>query len=114
MMGWFVKEPELDPGERVVTTKAANRAQGRRSVGGRLTVTDRRLIFMPNLVDSILAGRSWSVAKGDVAGVGEAAGMRKRLRVRTNDGGEELFLVKGLEEFVSQLIQQALPPEQAA
>ena len=110
-MGWFVKEPELDPGEQVVTTKAANRAQGKRSVGGRLTVTDRRLIFMPNVIDSILAGRAWSIPKADVAGVGAAPGMRKRLRVRTSDGGEELFVVNGLDEFVSQLTQQGLPAE---
>lgn len=120
--GWR-KAPELEADEQVAVRKAANRAQGARSVGGRLTVTDRRLIFKPTLLDSILAGRAWSVNLDEVVEIGAAArggkggpfggGMRRRLRVRASDGSEELFVVNGLDDLIRDLAENGLPADSA-
>ena len=110
--GWR-KAPELEPDEQVLVRKAANRNQGGRSVGGRLTVTDRRLMFKPTILDSILFGRAWSVARDEVAGVGaaERGGIRKRLCVRTSDGDEQLFVVNKLDDLIRELVEDGLPAD---
>ncbi len=113
--GWR-KAPELEPSEQVLLRKAANRSQGRRSVGGRLTVTDRRLMFKPTIFDSLLFGKAWSANRDEVAGVGAAdrGGMRKRLCVRTSDGDEQLFVVNKLDDLIRELAENGLPAESGA
>ena len=117
-MGWFFKKAVLEPGEHIIATKMANRTQGSRAMGGLITVTDRRLVFRPNIIAWLLGGRSWSVGRDEVVGVGVAprsskggpfsGGIRERLRVRAKDGGEELFVVNGLDGFLGQLAEAGL------
>lgn len=119
-MHW-TKKPDLEPSEQVVATKAANHTRGSTAVGGRLIVTNRRLIFTPNAFESLLRRRPWSISTDQVVGVGvESAslthagggGLRKRLRVRTADG-EELFLVNKLDQLLRQLNEIGLPVDSA-
>ena len=77
-------------------------------------MTDRRLVFKPNRLDSATRGHPWSVDLSDIVEVGvegreadvpfmgKAAKLRRRLRIRTTVG-VELFVVNGVDEAVAQL-----------
>jgi hypothetical protein len=119
---WFT-DPRLDPGEQVEWSKAANRFQGSRAVGGRLALTDRRLVFAPNRLDALLMGRRWAVPLEQIRSVGvEPRGsgnkslfggnLRNRLRIRSGDG-EELFVINEVEDVLSRLTEAGLAPEAA-
>jgi hypothetical protein len=86
-------------------------------VGGRLIVTTRHLIFTPNIIESLLRRRPWSVGRDKIVSIGLASrslqnagggGLRRRLRVRTTDE-EELFVVNKLDQLLSQLEEMGLP-----
>jgi hypothetical protein len=109
-VGIWVAPPELDHGEEVLWEAFANRKQGRRAVGGRLTVTNRRFLFQPNRLDGITGGRSWSCPLASVIGIEAIApgaevltgGLRRRLGVMT-DGGLEVFVVNAVDRQVVHL-----------
>ena len=93
----------LEPGEQVRETWLANHTQhAQRATGGRLYLTDRRLVFEPHAVDRALDGKVWSVPLRIVTGVDRSerdlshffgGGLRRRLRVRLDDGSEWFFVV---------------------
>jgi len=118
-MGIWVKGLSLEPGERVVWEKLANRQQSElRAVGGCLSATTTRFVFQPNRVDALTKGRPWSVGYSDVTEIGvqerendlpiagRAAKLRRRLRIGTRSG-VELFVVNGVEEVVARLHEVA-------
>ena len=118
--GWLTSQ-EARTGEEVVYSRLANRMQGSRAVGGKLFLTDQRILFCPHRIDGLLAGKQWSVETGDVAEVGVepkgsgkaskfGGGLRDRLRIRTRDGSEDLFVVKQLEEEVLPKLRGAVGP----
>src|SRR5436853_3642919 len=79
--GWLTSQ-EARTGEEVVYSRLANRMQGSRAVGGKLFLTDQRILFCPHRIDGLLAGKQWSVETGDVAEVGvEPKGSGKASRV---------------------------------
>lgn len=101
---WFGAPPELLPGERWVAHHPANRAQGKRAVGGGLHFTTHHVFFRPNFVDAHLGGEAWSAPLTELAGAGVeparyaltelfSGGLRERLRVDLRDGRSELFVV---------------------
>jgi hypothetical protein len=113
-MGIWVRGPDLGQSEKVVWNRAANRTQSRgRAVGGRLYLTQERLVFEPNRVDAITGGSSWQAALGHIAGVSSQApdgnafsgGLRTRLRLDLADGSVELFVVNHLEDVVRTIRQ---------
>ncbi len=65
MAGWF-RDAELAPDERLVFRRAATLHQGRRSVGGEVCVTDRRVLFVPNQLEALTRGRPFSVDRAEV------------------------------------------------
>ena len=79
-------------------------------LSGNLYLTDRRLIFCPNLLDA-LRNRTWFVSHRDIARVGVeprggdifAGGLRERLRVDLRGGDTRLFVVNGLHDKVALL-----------
>ena len=90
----------------------ANRTQSAlRAVGGRLVLTSDRLEFQPHGVDKALFGRDWSVPLGRIRSVGAeprglnpfSGAMRKRLRVETDDGSVEMFVVSRLDEVIERI-----------
>ena len=116
--GWLTSQEAL-AGEEVAWSRAANRMQGSRAVGGKLFLTDQRILFCPHRVDGLLRGKPWSVDIGAVSeigvepkGSGKASklggGLRDRLRIRTADAGEDLFVVKKLEEEVLPTLREAV------
>lgn len=96
----------LHPGERVVWHALANRgADNTRQVGGRLYLTDRRLVFEPALLERVTQERPWEaplagleVALGPGSWTTEApvvreVALRHHLHVRRLDGAEEDFFL---------------------
>jgi hypothetical protein len=93
--------PTLDcrPGEKSLETTGANRSLATAAVGGRLTVTDKRIAFIPHRLqrrrwrwECALAGvrRVWvePIGKGWLDG-----SKRERLGIEETDGGIQLFVV---------------------
>jgi hypothetical protein len=109
---WWLKSVKTEPDERVVWSQLANRVQSRhRAVGGKLFLTNHRLAFCPHWVDAVTGGRTWSLPLTGIARVGItpkggdrfAGGLRDRLRIELVDGGEQLFVIKRLDEVVARL-----------
>jgi hypothetical protein len=81
----------LHDGEQVVYAKPANRTVGRRAVGGRLVLTDRRIAFVPNRVEQhapvfgFSAGEIWAT---DLGSIEEVAVAPARIRPMTVFSGE--------------------------
>lgn len=111
-MGWWVATP-YSPGNEVWVWKhAANRAQnGIRQVGGRLFLSDQRLVFQPNRFDALTRGERWAVSRGQVAEFSVSArqpslnpaALRNRLRVSQHDGEVDVFVVNHLDEVLARL-----------
>jgi hypothetical protein len=115
----------LEQGESVTWSRRANRFQGSRAVGGRLALTDRRLMFAPHRFDAALVGKRWEARLGEIRTAGVeprgssvkglfGGGMRKRLRVRTAAGDEEHFLVNKLDQVLESLEEAGVRRESAA
>lgn len=68
-MGIWFRSAALQPGETVAFKAAANHLPNRRSIGGQVTVTDRRLLFVPNRLDALTGGRTIDLARGDISDV---------------------------------------------
>jgi hypothetical protein len=88
-MGVWFCEPRLLPGERQLLRAIANhlaartRGGGIRMVGGRLVVTDRRVLFEPNRLDRITGAVSWTADLNEIR------------RVVLRPGGKEGFRTYG-------------------
>lgn len=110
-VGPWVREPELLSGEEIVWRRNVKREQtSLRQVGGRLFLTSRRPLFVPNRVDDATGGMPWSCSTTHIAGVtvepsrlsppilGRTAGLRRRLRLELRDGRSELFVVNRVDD----------------
>lgn len=121
---WWVKSPDFHDDERVVESVRANHSQSiGRAVGGKLFVTDRRLVFVPHRVDAVLGGTPVRVDLDAIATVTTESrggrgivdtlfggGLRERLRVETVDDAVELFVVSDLPAVV-ETIEDAIDAE---
>src|SRR4051812_13668095 len=105
------------PGD-VMLSKAANRTQGHKNYGGRLTVGAEGVSFEPNFINRVLGGQGWSAPLSAISAVdvadreesgGLAGGLRRRLRIRLHNGHEELFVLNGVENVVA-VIRAATHP----
>ncbi len=110
-LDWWVPHVPLEPGEVEQLALLANHSVGWRAVGGKLVVTDRRLVFRPNRVDRGLGGKVWTAPLGAILEVGRKpptfglfnGGLRSRLRIVTSDGAEHLFVVDGLAAQIARI-----------
>lgn len=115
-MGWWVGVPAVAQGETLLWNFAANREQTiNRSVGGRLFVTQHRLIFQPNRLDVLFQAESWSAELADIREVGKSprrptipflgrtAANRNRLKIVQAGGDVDLFVVNHLDSLVERL-----------
>ena len=103
--------PRLQPGETIRWMSLANHTAGRwRSAGGKLIVTDQRILFQPNRIDALLGGAMWECPLAAVTGVKTinrdrtvlAGGVRERLGIHTEDGMER-FVVNDLQQKTLEL-----------
>ena len=78
---------------------------------GKPFLTQRRLLFTPHRIDGLLWASGWEAGLEEITTAGIeprgtkqglfGGGIRKRLRVRTSAGGEELFVINALEEALA-------------
>jgi len=54
MAGWLFVDAPLDPGEELLFRRVCTLRRGRRTVGGEVSVTDRRLVFVPNRLEQLV------------------------------------------------------------
>ena len=105
----------LDPDEQVIWSQRANHSAGRRAVGGKLYLTDRRLLFKPNVGRS----KEWSASRTEVTGFGVQprgganpfdGSLRSRLRVELRQEEPQLFVVSKLDQAVRDLTEALSKP----
>jgi hypothetical protein len=107
---WFLGREPLLEGERLLWSCNANRVLARRAAGGRLFLTDKRVLFLPHRIDRLFGGRPWIRERAEIT-VGESSrrggpftgGGRKKLVLRVADGTDEVFVVNRLSEKLAEL-----------
>src|SRR3954447_18129695 len=57
MAGWLFVDAPLEPGETLLFRRVCNRRQGHRTVGGEVSVTNRRLVFVPNRLEQLVGAQ---------------------------------------------------------
>ena len=109
------------PGEQLLWSARANQTQSSaRAVGGRLYLTNRRLLFAPHALDNATGGTRWGADLAAITEVGTEprtwnpfdGGLRSRLRIVLADGTTALFVVNRLTE-VQERIRAALASARA-
>lgn len=68
-MGLWFPNANLSDDESVAFQAGANLFRGKRQIGGRVTVTDRRFLFVPNRLDGLLRGDRVDVRRVDITAV---------------------------------------------
>lgn len=103
LLGLQIREPPFEEGEEVRWEARANRFQNRiRSIGGRIYLTDRRLVFAPHKFDEKLRGKTWSARLADLDRA-FVQGPMKFVRVVASDGGEERFVISPRAESAARI-----------
>ncbi|MDQ1662389.1 MAG: hypothetical protein QOJ68_2369 [Blastococcus sp.] len=120
-MSWLSPRPQLQAAEavtfdsRATTLRPAGPRKARQrgyqtQVGGWLTVTDRRVVFLPARLDAWLGARTIDVALADITGVRIqiSAGLLAvepalPAVVIEHSGGEALFAVRRTRELMAAL-----------
>jgi hypothetical protein len=105
---------------RVVWSRRGNHSVGRRAVGGKLYLNDRRLLFRPHVFERrLFFGREWSAQRAELAGFflqPRSGGnpfdgpLRSRLRVALRQGRLQLFVVPK-PDLVARELSEAVKPE---
>jgi hypothetical protein len=107
---WLAKHKALD-GELVEFSVLANRTQSsNRAVGGKLFVTNKRVLFSPHLIDYLLKGELFALNLADIVRIDRqgaggdtfGGGLRARLLIETRSG-PELFVVNKLDSVIQKL-----------
>jgi hypothetical protein len=104
-LGLRVPEPEFEEGEAVRWEGRANRFMGNLwAIGGGLYLTDRRLIFVPNKIESkVFFGKTWSASLGDLDRAFVGGGLLRTVRVVNRDGGAARFLVAARKDAATKI-----------
>lgn len=104
-----------------MTEISANYSQSEgRAVGGKIVLGDESLVFEPHKLDELTGGEEIELAYHDIREVGtkgrfeeslkdtlHGGGLRKRLRIETNDGDEFWFVVSNLTDVVDTVDRYA-------
>jgi hypothetical protein len=111
LVSWWLPDPTIPAGEVVTWKKSAALSQdGRSTIGGRLYLTDRTLIWQPSRLNSRTqrAGgqRAYQlqsvvrVEKVDRTGTLYDGGLNPRIGITLSDGSSAMFLVRRIEQAV--------------
>ena len=105
----------LQPGETLIARSAANHSTPHIAAGGWLALTDRRLVHHTHGMEKALtetqdwAAPLFAITMVDTAPVSLrgrdlfTGGLRRRLRVTTQDGMQHLFVVNGVSRWVDRI-----------
>jgi hypothetical protein len=116
---WWVPKVDLEDGESSRANWMANFTDGPwNTIGGKLELTDRRLVFRPGRADRALGSKVWSVPLAEITELGRVprtwnpfdGGLRTRLRVSTRDGAVHLFVVSSLDKVIAALDEARAAP----
>ena len=111
--------------ERTLWTRRANRIQRRfGAVGGRLTLTDQRVVFEPNAIERHFGGEAWETECVDVRDVAienhdwrksltNGLGLTRYLKVVGPDGKEQRFVLHGMDDVAHDLLDALPAPEES-
>ena len=111
----FIKTPELLESEEIILAYPANMTQNNRTaVGGKLFITNQRVIFTTNVIDDKLGGKSFAKAREDIDYIfikerelsfSElfSGGLVNRLGIKLNDNSEVFFVVNKLDEIINSI-----------
>lgn len=66
MAGWLFVDAALEPGEELLFRRVCTRRRGRRSIGGEVSVTDRRLLFVPNRLEQLVGVEASAFPRSEV------------------------------------------------
>jgi hypothetical protein len=104
-LGLRVPAPDLEDGESVRWEDRANRFRGKVwPIGGGLFLTNRRLIFVPNKIESkVFLGKPWSVDLGDLDRAFVGGGLLKTVRVVDRDGVMSRFVIGARATAVARI-----------
>ena len=105
-MGLWFPRPVTAPDEQVLLEAVANTFVGWRSVGGKVTVTEERLLFTPNRLDGLTGaariairrseiGKVWIEEPGRTAVRQRGLGAAVRPQVGVEHNGERVFFTLG-------------------
>ena len=108
-----VADPAMKSGEHFVRRFWANKTQGSRALGGHLILTNQRLLFRPNKLDSATGGHSWECQLQTISNTAIAprghnpfdGSLRRRLVITT--GSEVNYFVVWKVSKVISAIQSA-------
>jgi hypothetical protein len=81
-MGFWFPRAATTPSEEVLFEAVANTFIGRRSVGGKVTVTKERLLFTPNRLDGLTGARQVAIPRSEIQHVSLEEPGRKAVRQR--------------------------------
>lgn len=115
--GWWLKSDSLGEGEELIVKYPTNYFyRDSRPLGGRLYLTDQRLVFLPHFLDALLGGDRTSIDLDDIAEVreetpddrpeGRSRRVPPRLQVDTRDGESHLFVIDGIEAAIERVNEQ--------
>ena len=98
------KRLDLDPGEKIVFTDYSTHLKNLESVGGKLFLTDKRLIFISHRFN--IQNHMLYLNRNDIAEVGTIRMLiflRKGLLIKTINGKREKFAVEKIEKWLERL-----------
>lgn len=109
------KTPELLESEEIILAYPANMTQKDwRAVGGKLFITNQRIIFTINVIDDKLGGKSFAKAREDVDYIFIkerklsftelfSGGLVNRLGLKLKDNSEIFFVVNELDKTINSI-----------
>ena len=109
------KTPELLESEEIILAYPANMTQKDwRAVGGKLFITNQRIIFTTNVIDDKLGGKSFAKAREDVDYIFIkerklsftelfSGGLVNRLGLKLKDNSEVFFVVNELDKTINSI-----------
>lgn len=118
---WWLSDHDALENETVSWEKGCNRTQSSgRAVGGKMFVTNKRVLFSPHHFDAALGGEKLSIPLEAIeevslespgtSGIKDrlwGGGARTRLRLDLTDGSAELFVMNGVSnaaEYIKSVI----------
>jgi hypothetical protein len=92
--GVKVIPPEMRPDEQVIWSARANHVQNKlRTVGGKLYMTEARLVFGRHKLDAAMGGQEWECPLDQILST-ESKGITGSVHVHLRDGSTEKFIVR--------------------
>jgi len=109
---WCISSQKLMTGEIVHWSCFANHTQSRRrAVGGKLYITNYRMLFNPHLIDFILFGKKWNLLLKEVESIIKATRRKnllngsigERLKIKQKNQNEDYFVVRDIDRVINKI-----------